>query len=66
MWQQIRNHCEENGIDPAVVANKQHVVTYFKNILQGGSNADGPMQTGWRRELLGPLLDHWYDLLRHE
>ena len=66
MWHQVRSRCEDQGVDPAVVANKQHVMTYFKNMLHGKSNEESQMVRGWRRELLGSLLDGWYDSPCHE
>lgn len=65
MWSQVRACCTERGIDPAVVANKQHVILYFRNMLLDRSNKDSPMLHGWRRELLGPILDDWYDAVHH-
>lgn len=65
MWRQVRACCDERGIDPAVVTNKQHVILYFRNMLLDRSNKDSPMLRGWRRELLGPILDDWYDAVHH-
>ena len=59
LWQMIESKARERGIDPAIVASKKDVGRLVRAQALGAriNASDHRLLRGWRRELVGRLVD---------
>ncbi|MCI0365855.1 MAG: HRDC domain-containing protein, partial [Phycisphaerales bacterium] len=55
IWTAVQNACAQRAIDPTLAASKKDIERLVCGHPDGQSSSR--LQTGWRRELLGDLLD---------
>ncbi len=59
LWAMVQSYCLGQGIDPALVANRSEVVRLY-HVGKKAGDLDGlRMMQGWRKELLGSLLQEF-------
>jgi len=60
IWDALGKHCVERSISPALVASRKEVARVYRETARGkqtGQPAQHRLLRGWRKELLGNLLD---------
>lgn len=56
-WQAVETRCRDAGIDPAAVTSKRDFMTHWEAKRIGRASPLPRLIDGWRRDLLGHLLD---------
>jgi len=77
LWSAVQAWCHGQSVDPAVVSSRAEIARFCRKSRNGGDAADLRLMTGWRRKLVGDLLEtflkdqrairlHWKDRLQSE
>ncbi|MFK7789708.1 MAG: ribonuclease D [Phycisphaeraceae bacterium] len=56
LWERIAEGCEANSITPAAVTSKRELGPLVSAVLDGRPIPQLPVNTGWRKELLGDIV----------
>ena len=56
LWAVMRGFCMGQSIDPGLVASRQEISAFYRTAAAGNSLAQSPLTTGWRGQLIGPML----------
>ncbi|MGB0767821.1 MAG: hypothetical protein ACPGYV_08930, partial [Phycisphaeraceae bacterium] len=56
LWQRIADRCEDRSITPGCVTSKRELGPLVSAALDGRPIPQLPVNTGWRSELLGPIV----------
>lgn len=57
LWDRIAEHCAQRSIAPSVVTSKRELGTLLAAALEARKAPELAVNTGWRKELLGALID---------
>ena len=56
LWDKIANHCESRSIAPSAITSKRELGPLIGAALDGKPIPQLPVNTGWRKQLLGELV----------
>lgn len=57
LWDRIAARCKEQSITPAAITSKRELGPLISAALDGNPIPQLPVNTGWRKELLGELIE---------
>lgn len=61
LWAGLQGYCFGRGIDPALIGNRQQLADYYRLLKGSEFEVDPPLATGWRRAVVGSVLESLVD-----